>query len=173
MGWFALRHFVKCTKEEDAALTAGGPLTFAMLRKIARALRNMEQGLNDIYFDAGAVDRTSATFGKVFGGTTPYKFGHLTPKIHKFKDGGTAWLDAMAQFEKENPAKYREMTEMFQWLLRPEAGPTPGGRKANFRIKFKLRQGGPFNPVVEKLEHNPQPTHEKRKYHVDLSVDFD
>jgi hypothetical protein len=132
----------------------------------------MEQGLNDLYDEPDAVDKTSAAFGKVFG-ATPYKFGYLTPKLHKFSDGGKAWLDAMAQLEKDNPAKYREMTEMFQWLLRPESGPTAGGRKANFRIKFKLNMRGKFNPVVEKLQHNPQTTHETRKYHVDLSVDFD
>lgn len=172
MGWFALRHFVKVTKDEDQALSAEGPLTFALLRKVVRAAKEIERGLNKLYHDPDAVDRTSAAFGKAFA-TEPYKFGYLTPKIHKFKDGGKAWLDAMAEFERQNPAKYREMTEMFQWLLRPEAGPTIGGRKANFRIKFKLNMGGPFNPVVENFQHNLRPTHESRKYHVDLSVDFD
>jgi hypothetical protein len=171
MGWLTLRQFVKLDKDEIANLQKNGPLPFGTLKKLVRAVKEIENGLNDHFDNPDKVDRTSAIFGKEFS-SKPYKFGHLITKLRKLTNE-KQWLAEMEKFEKENPAKYQEMTSMFAWLMKPESGPTAGGRKANFRIKFKLDMGGRFNPVVERFEHNPRPTREKRKYHVDLKIDFD
>jgi hypothetical protein len=171
MGWLTLRQFVKLDKEEIATLEKNGPLSFGTMKKLLRAANEIEKELNEHFDNPDKIDRTSTVFGKEFG-SKPYKFGYLLPKLRKFTDEGQ-WLAEMAKFEAENPAKYREMTEMFQWLLRPEDGMTPGGRKAKSRIRFRLKMGGKFNPVVERLDYNSAPSFEKRKYSVDLAVQFD